>query len=484
VVLLPLKRTQNTKKINDKGVDQMMNESFLQLVECLTGKKPTGPIRNYKEELDAIVNKFNTTLEISDVEKMFHSTFYDTDTIISPVPFSTFSRKAKFVYFGLNPKLDMNSTEKTRFEKELAGDTWEEYADFYTSDRVLKLVLSQRSKYVLNKISIIESLKQGKYVSWPEFKEDLSEEQIQEKAKSLLSLFMGVECIPFHSKTFNLGMSELNKLLNQVPEYACYIQKLFETIVASTENDAWIICNGANACNTFKKLVNSNESFGKLTMIKDESTTRAYSFHKWNNRKVIFWHHQLGAYGLRLTSHDNKRRMIEDAVTTFNKETQTRTQIQPRTNNEVVRTKQTNLNDSTFQEFTSSAHIAKYFDSYILKAFGKPAHRMLDISDGIAYHREEGRRMGGFAKLCSRENALVIRFGPNANNDRKLGWIRQLEIDHSCKYKNGRTKKHLNRFHNEALVYLDSIDLNDHQLLSFIKEKLIESYNIYYKLQV
>jgi hypothetical protein len=179
-----------------------MQKKFLDLIECLIGKRPTGPINDYKKELKAIVNKFNDKLNLTSEEEKFHSTFYDNETIISPVPFSTFSTKSKVVYFGLNPKLDTDSDiELTRIEKEAAGNTWEEYADFYLSDRVLKHVINPIGPYVRNQISIIESLKQKKYVTWPEFRNNLSKREIEDKSINLLHSLLGVECIPFHSKT-------------------------------------------------------------------------------------------------------------------------------------------------------------------------------------------------------------------------------------------------------------------------------------------
>ncbi|WP_078549749.1 hypothetical protein [Litchfieldia alkalitelluris] len=134
-----------------------------------------------------------------------------------------------------------------------------------------------------------------------------------------------------------------------------------------------------------------------------------------------------------------------------------------------------------FDQFNEYVDLVKKLDYYLLSEMkeeleGYQAFRMDDIKDGIAYHRIENRAKDGFVKLCSANNAIILRFGSNTDNNYK-GLVKQHVVDKHFNLLNKRTEKHLNKFANEAFIYFETlenlINIDDWE---FVKQLIKEAY--------
>ena len=294
-----------------------MEKQFLNLISCFTkDDNLTGDINIQSSDFSEIVNRFNSALRLKN-ETLLVSEYMGQ--MIAPVPFASGGKEIKFVTLGLNPHLDTKYTNKTVKEKQAALSTWEEYSRFYNSEGIFKHVAVPIGRFYREMTPLATSLIEGEYINWLEFKQGLTKEETSAKVIKSLENFCAAEFIPFHSHKFKPHSSDVEKLFNTIPEFKNYLTLLFDTIHKSLSKDGWIVCNGSNSCDILLEMVSRNQQLGSLELVKDYKADKAYSLYYWGNRRVVLLHHFYAAAGrgLKLSSNEDKKRMIKDVIQTF-----------------------------------------------------------------------------------------------------------------------------------------------------------------------
>jgi hypothetical protein len=474
----------------------LLKEDFLKLISILLGEEPGHLVMDNQEQIHRLGQCFNETLTINNQEEKLHTelTFEGKSYLIPPVPFASTNEQNQmlsFAFLGLNPKLFLDNDNTIR-EKEHAGESWEQYANFYTT---INRENRDIGKFYRNLTMLMQSLKSKKLVRYSEFMEDCkdSKEKINKFNDSVEKdpLFVG-EFIPLHSSKFGAyDARTVQKLFDEVPPYKPYLTELFRIIFNKLGSDGWLITNGKAASAALEMFIENNWIEGTFTKVLDKRSD-AYTCYSWDHagvyRKVLLLHEFLQITNGKLNHSDDIAEMVVNVVNAFD-------QLDNYSNVENNLDEQVNVYEggeeleeveeaNRYDGFGEYAAIAERIDQLILDEMRTdyPVYRMLNISDGESYSEKPGRSLGGFVKIGygSRNPYLLLRFGPRVDGFH-IGLVKQSEIDRKLGLQKERSLVSMYNYPNEAFVYLKSIAENNNQeTWDFIKQNIILAYKIYY----
>jgi len=470
-----------------------MEKDFLKLISILIGQEPSHLVSEDQEKLHDLSQRFNEALRITRVEEKFHTNmmFDNKNYLIPPVPFASTNKEGKplaFAFLGLNPKLFLEN-DTTINEKLHAGETWMEYANSY--------ITNQRNEPNIGnfyqKLTVLmESLKNGELVKWTEVVRGCN--TAQDKLATYLNIvekdpiFVG-EFIPLHSSKIGAyNRQTVQMLFQKVKEYKPYLTELFNIISNNLASDGWLIANGSGASATLETFIENNWLEGNFYKILDKRV-QAYTGYVWEHngvyRKVLLLHQFLGAIGGKLNKYEDIEKMVINVVHAFNSSPSFQ-EVEIRVKDEVeveIEEMETDLPiDNGFESFGEYAAVADKIDQFILKGMGDPAHRMINITDGVAYNQNPDKQKNGFAKLSNnREPHLILRFGKKSAGDHR-GIVKQIEFDRKFEHQKKRNLNHIYDYPNEAFIYLKDLADNDNQQTwEIVEENILEAFRVYYK---
>lgn len=295
-----------------------MKQDFMRLISILIGEHPGGLTAEHQEPFHALSRRFNDVLRITKEEEKFHTEmmYGGKRYFIPPVPFASTNEQNQplaFAFLGLNPKLFLNN-EATIQEKAYAGNTWDKYASFYTT---INRNEHDIGSFYRNITTLMESLKKGKLVTYPEIMEGCrNKHEKLERYNSIVEkdpLLVG-ELIPFHSSKIGaLNQRNLNTLFEEVHEYEQYLTTLVAIIFKKLDPDGWVIANGKGASAALEMFIEDKLLKGTFHKVLDKSAER-YTCYVWENegayRKVLLLHNFLRTPGGAF----NKNVQIENMV--------------------------------------------------------------------------------------------------------------------------------------------------------------------------
>lgn len=289
-----------------------MTLDFLKLMECLTNENLTGNIVENKD-FEEVVGKIESIFNPSNQKKMK----LDSNKVCS---IAASGDKFKYVILGLNPHDDGEVEEINNIP------TWEELAEYHTpsnlyGNNTFTRVLSGKvSKYYQNIAVLINSLNEGRFIKWSEFRNGDDKEKTREKYLNMIetSSIAVAELIPFASEKFGaVSKKNLEKLLNEESRILKYLHTLITLIQEKTYDDGWIICNGKNACEAFQ-IILGTEGFKKdLNIILDMKEVGKYSLHYLDGKKVLMLHEFLRRQNGALNSNEQIENMINKVISSL-----------------------------------------------------------------------------------------------------------------------------------------------------------------------
>jgi hypothetical protein len=285
-----------------------MRSDFLELLQCFTEQKLTGAV-NENKDFAAIVSRMELVFNPGNNPK--HQLKPDKFC-----PIVTSGTSFKYVILGLNPHDDGKAGELKHLT------TWEQLAEYHTpsnlhGNNIFGRVLGDPGPvvpYYRNVGLLINSLEQRKFVSWPEFRNGGSHADTKKKYVRLIeqSPLAVVELIPFASEKFSLSRGGLEELLHNEVRINNYLLKLTDLILNQSARGAWIICNGNDACNAFRNILELlNISCSTPVHILPE---KKYSYHSVNGKNVLMLHEFLKRRGGALNSNEQIRQMLEHVI--------------------------------------------------------------------------------------------------------------------------------------------------------------------------
>lgn len=260
-----------------------MKTKFLELISSiLECNLLDNNISNNQEQIIEKVHQYNNFFKLNSEETKFRD--YDGEVLVAPVPFASTGSRCKIAIVGLNPKFDdVHAAD----EKELAGGSWNEYADFYNSMRTFRYVMEERgSRFYTNKIKLMHALRTKQVHGIKEIKQIYNGKseyfifsELTDENPILLTEF-----IPFHSKKFNLKTSDIERAYSSLSGFKEYIDGIVKLIEVSLDEQGIIIIDGVNPSQLFKKM------FGNEIEELYHETYKgkySYSINNWRNKKVI-----------------------------------------------------------------------------------------------------------------------------------------------------------------------------------------------------
>ncbi|MBI9010844.1 MAG: hypothetical protein JEZ08_01340 [Clostridiales bacterium] len=246
--------------------------------------------------VDAVANKFNNLLDIKPNTIDELKTSHTSKTPIAPIAFSALSHKPKFdfVYMSLTPEYDKS---RVHSEKQVAGEKWNDYINFYTSNKYFDFTNEWNSSHYTNVIKLLFALYEdhetGK-ISIEDIEKQLNTEKkyiFNTLLKDKSILFPSI--VPFHSQGFNTNMNGINHLRDNMPGYDKYLDALLDYIKTSTEDNAIIISNNYADSRVVYSLL---ESDGAELLLDNQ----LLSVQKWDSKfAVLFNDHLFSRHGLR-----------------------------------------------------------------------------------------------------------------------------------------------------------------------------------------
>ena len=246
--------------------------------------------------VDAIANKFNNLLDIKPNTMDELKTSHTSKTPIAPVVFSGICNKPKFdfVYMSLTPEYNKS---RIHSEKQVAGEKWHDYIEFYASHKVFDFTNEWNSSHYTNVIKLLFALYEEHEAGKISI-EDIEKQLGTEKKAIFNTLLKGKSIlfpsiVPFHSQGFNTNMNGINHLRDNVPGYDKYLDALLDYIKTNTEDNGIIISNGYADSRVIHSLL---ESDGAELLLDNQ----LFSIQKWDTKyAVLFNDHLFSRHGLR-----------------------------------------------------------------------------------------------------------------------------------------------------------------------------------------
>lgn len=284
-----------------------MHNDFIDMMSVFTNSELTGFVEKNQDFEEAIKN----------IESIFNPRAlekYKLDpTKFCPIVSS--GNKPKYVIWGLNPHDDGERGE-------LTGYTWEELADYhipynlYEDRHVFDRVLDPVVPYYRTIGSIIHGLESRRFLSWSEIRNRKNHEEIKREYLQMIgqSPMAVIEMIPFASKEIlNITNNDLHRLLIIENRMNVYFQKLMNYILTKVHEEAWIICNGKNACETFLMMLDTqNKKLEKIIDYKDE---KKYSLYLLDGKRVLLCHEFLRRTNGQLNSNAQLSALVYTVLT-------------------------------------------------------------------------------------------------------------------------------------------------------------------------
>lgn len=246
--------------------------------------------------VDAIAKKFNNLLDIDSNTTDELRTSHTSKTPIAPLAFSGMSSKPKFdfVYMSLSPEYNKS---RIHSEKQVAGEKWNDYIEFYTSNKVFDFTNEWNSSHYTNVIKLLFALYEDHEMGKISI-EDI-EKQLDTEKKDIFNTLLKDKSIlfpsivPFHSQGFNTNMNGINHLRESMPGYDKYVDALLDYIKKNTEDNGIILSNGYADSRVIHSLL---ESDGAKSLLENQ----LFSIQKWDSKyAVLFNDHLFSRYGLR-----------------------------------------------------------------------------------------------------------------------------------------------------------------------------------------
>lgn len=197
------------------------------------------------------------------------------------------------------------------------GYTWEQLAEYhvpsnlYDDNNIFGRVLNPVVSYYRTIGSIVHGLENNGFDSWSEIRAGGNNEQTKRKYLKMIekSPMAVIEMIPFASKKIlKITNKKLQELLTTADRMNAYLQKSTNYILTRTDRDAWIICNGGNACETFLMMINTQNK--KLEKVIDYKDDKGYSLYLLDGKRVLLFHDFLKRLNGELNSNKQLSVMI------------------------------------------------------------------------------------------------------------------------------------------------------------------------------
>ncbi|WP_026575741.1 hypothetical protein [Bacillus sp. UNC438CL73TsuS30] len=303
-----------------------MKQDFLKLISILIDQQPGGLVGDYQVPFHSLCQRFNDVLKVTKEEEMFHTemTYEEKSYLIPPVPFASTNEKSQplaFAILGLNPKLFLKN-DITIQEKKYAGGTWNQYATFYTT---INRNEHDIGNFYRNLTVLMQSLKNGRLVTWPEFVKGCRNKQERLERFNINvekdPLLVG-ELIPFHSsKIGTLNEKNLQKLFQEVNEYKQYLNALLTIIFNKLDSNGWLIANGKGASAALEIFIENKLLKGEFHKVLDKRTEK-YTCYIWEHegayRKVLLLHNFLRTPRGAFNSNEQIKELILTVIDSFN----------------------------------------------------------------------------------------------------------------------------------------------------------------------
>lgn len=203
-----------------KKMEVSMNNKMRELTTILlNGDKLSDGIYSDIEKINSVGEKYNTLLDIKSNSVDALKTTHISETVIAPRVFTAVNHKEKcdFVVIGLTPKYN---SKKVRLEKRSAGDTWENYFKFYTSDNFFKYAGSEYFSAYTNTIKLLFSLYEDHEAG--KISVEAIEKTLETNKNDLLNVLLKErsvlfpEMVPFHSQGFGTNLNGINHLRENI----------------------------------------------------------------------------------------------------------------------------------------------------------------------------------------------------------------------------------------------------------------------------
>jgi len=304
-----------------------MKQDFLDLINVLLGQQSGAFVVDNQQSFHSLSQRFNEVLRLRNEKTKFHTeiTYEGNTYVIPPVPFAStneHNQPLAFAFLGLNPKLFLDN-DTTIQEKRYAGETWDQYASFYTT---INRNEHDIGNFYRNLTVMMESLKNRKLVTWSDFVKGCRTKQERlERFNSSVEkdpLLVG-ELIPLHSvETGSLNQQKLQTLFREVDEYQQYLTSLFAIIFNKLDSNGWLIANGKGASAALEIFIENKLLTGSFHKVLDKSTEK-YTCYVWEHegtyRKVLLLHQFLRTQGGAFNKNEQIEKMVLNVLDAFGK---------------------------------------------------------------------------------------------------------------------------------------------------------------------
>ncbi len=274
-----------------------MKKQFRKMTTLLFGEEVlSNSIYSDTNKINTLTQEFNSSLEISKNSKEALLSTHISETVIGPLPFYGVKNKEKFdfVYMQLTASYD---SKRIHIEKQSAGDDWNSYYDFYTSNKIIEFLKEEKSRFTRSLSKVLFSLYNEHEIGKIDLDHIASKFSIEQneiltrlvKDKSILL----ANLVPFHSNLFDTNMNGINHLRETIPSFDKYLNNLLEYINKNTEDNAIIMTNGFVNSRVVQALLEL-EGAGKLL------ENKLFTLLKWNTKYAVLFNDQfISRHGLR-----------------------------------------------------------------------------------------------------------------------------------------------------------------------------------------
>lgn len=243
-----------------------------------------------------LVDQYNKALELKATGVDGLKTKHISETVIAPLAFYGINtdKALDMVCVNLTPAYASN---RIHLEKQAAGEHWQSYFDFYTSQKVMDFYKEDTSSYYLTMTKIIYGLYEdhdlGKIAT-----EDLQAAYGVEKSDLLQAVMankamMFAHIVPFHSQGFDTNIHGINHLRTSIDAYDVYLSELLNHIKVQTKDKGIIMTNKFADAKVMHQLLADD---GAESIINNS----LISVQNWSGKWAIFFNDQpFTRYGLR-----------------------------------------------------------------------------------------------------------------------------------------------------------------------------------------
>lgn len=164
--------------------------------------------------------------------------------------------------------------------------------------------------------SIVHGFESKGFISWSKMRNRENNEKIKQRYLQMIekSPMAVIEMIPFASKEIlNITNEDLQKLLTVENRMNVYFQKLMNYILTKVDDEAWIICNGKNACETFLMMLGTQNI--KIEKIIDHKDENGYSLFLPDGKRILLCHEFLRRFNGKLNSNAQLSAMVYTVLT-------------------------------------------------------------------------------------------------------------------------------------------------------------------------